>query len=255
MPGPSASSAERGAQASLGESLFRKLERRDVISAEERRLVAELLVDPTTVDAGAELLREGDRPISSTLIVEGFAARFKVTETGARQITALHGPGDFVDIHSFLLKVMDHGIVTLTRCRIARAPHAGLKRISETHPHLSRMLTLLALIDGSIHREWLVAMGRRTAQEHAAHLICETYVQLEMVGMAPDHAFLFPITQAVLGDMLGLSTVHVNRVIQSLRAADLIAWDGVTMRILDWERLKELGQFDFTYLNVTREPR
>ena len=240
---------------SLSASLLLKLQRRDEISDDERRVLEELITEPSTARAQRDLVREGERPTFSTLIVDGFAARYKVVESGGRQITALHGPGDFIDLHSFLLKKMDHGVVALTPVTIAKAAHSALVRISETHPHLSRMFSLLTLIDASIHREWLVAMGRRGALGHAAHLLCETYKQLEIVGLTRDMEFLFPVTQGDLADVLGLSTVHVNRVIQELRARKLITWQGPVVRILDWHGLVEVADFDETYLHLIREPR
>jgi CRP-like cAMP-binding protein len=239
----------------LTSSLLRKMMRRDDVSDEEQEVLIQLVLDPVSVEAGHDIVREGDRPTASTLLVEGFAVRYKILEAGGRQITALHGPGDFVDLHSYLLKQMDHGILALTRCRTARAPHAALRRISETHAHLSRLLSLLMLIDGSIHREWLVAMGRRDALGNAAHLICETYIQLEMVGLAPQGEFLFPVTQTDLADMLGVSAVHANRTLQSLRAMKVIEWRGERVRILDWAALADAAEFDSRYLHLTREPR
>jgi CRP-like cAMP-binding protein len=240
---------------SLAASLIRKLEARDDLSHEERRVVASIVEEPSLIGAREDLVREGDRPTSSTLLVDGFAGRYKVLKNGARQITAVHGPGDFIDLHSFLLKKMDHGVVTLTSCRIARASHEALKRVTETHPHLARMLSLMTLIDGAIHREWLVSMGRRGALGHMAHLLCEVYKQLELVNLASEGRFIFPVTQSDLADMLGLSTVHVNRVLQELRAKQLIEWQGAQVRILDWARLAATAEFDGIYLHLVKEPR
>src|SRR5690606_13153704 len=110
-----------------------------------------------------DIVREGDRPKDSCLLLDGFAARYKMMADGRRQITAIHMAGDFVDLHSFILKIMDHGILALSACRVAYVPHATLQRITETHPHLTRLLWLNTLMDGATHREWLAAMGRRSA--------------------------------------------------------------------------------------------
>jgi CRP-like cAMP-binding protein len=187
--------------------------------------------------------------------VSGFTARYQVLEEGARQITALHVAGDFVDLHSLLLKPMDHGVVALSDCQIMKVDHGRLRAIAGQHPHLGRMLWLNTLIDAAIHRQWIVAMGRRTALEHAAHLLCEVYSLLSVVGLAPDMTFEFPITQQDLADALGLSSVHVNRTVQDLRIRGLISWDGTTARILDWDGLAALAEFDPTYLQLENEPR
>jgi CRP-like cAMP-binding protein len=235
--------------------LLLKLARRDILSPAEQDILSSLAVSPVPVERQQDLVREGDRPDFSTLLVGGFAGRYKVLEDGARQITALHVAGDFVDLHSLLLKPMDHGVATLSSCFIMKIPHEKLRAVTEEHPHLARLLWLNTLIDAAIHRVWLVAMGRRTALGHAAHLFCEIHTLLEIVGLAGANKFEFPITQNDLADILGLSPVHVNRTLQELRARELIHWKGTTVRILDWDALAELAGFDETYLQLEREPR
>jgi CRP-like cAMP-binding protein len=232
-----------------------KLRRRDELSDEEAGVIAGLVPEPQLFDAGADIVKEGDRPTSSALLVEGFAGRYKVLEGGGRQITALHVAGDFVDLHSMLLKTMDHGVTCLTPCWVSKVPHTRLVEASERYPHLGRMFWLITLIDGAIHREWLTAMGRRTALAHMAHLICELYTLLAAVELASDFTFLAPISQSTLADVLGLSSVHVNRVLQELRATELISWQGATVKILDWDGLKKVAEFDPGYLHLHREPR
>jgi CRP-like cAMP-binding protein len=134
-------------------------------------------------------------------------------------------------------------------------PHANLAELSRTHPHLTRLFWLQTLMDGAIHREWLVAMGRRPALGQAAHLLCELYLRLEAVNGARDFSFAVPLTQSELGDVLGLSSVHVNRVLQELRTRQIISWRGQNVVILDWPRLQEIAEFDPRYLHLTREPR
>jgi CRP-like cAMP-binding protein len=189
------------------------------------------------------------------LLVKGFAARYKVLQSGKRQITAIHVAGDFVDLHGFLLKKMDHAIVALTPCTIATVAHDTLREITERHPHLARLLWLSTLIDSAIHREWLVAMGRRSAREHMAHLFCELYLRLQLVGLTKDNSYEMPITQAELGDTLGISTVHVNRVVQELRGDGLITWRGNRLTVDDWDRLQEVAEFTPTYLSLFKERR
>lgn len=154
--------------------------------------------------------------------------RYKMLSDGGRQITALH---------------------------VAFAEHADLKMVTERAPHLTRLLWLDTLVDGAIHREWIVAMGRRSRKSQLAHLICELYVRLRGVRRATDGSFHFPLSQAEMADVLGLSVVHMNRVIQSLRRERLISWTHHTISILDWARLQEVAEFDPTYLSMIREPR
>ncbi|MBD2747536.1 Crp/Fnr family transcriptional regulator [Microvirga sp. BT688] len=235
--------------------LILKLEQRDQLSDDEKRALDNAISRVRVVEADEDIVREGDRPNESSLLLDGFAARYKLVSNGRRQISALHVAGDFLDLHSFLLKTMDYGVLALTTCRIATVPHATLEKITDEFPHLTRMLWLNTLIDGAIHREWLTAMGRLSATAHMAHLICELYLRLKVVGRAEGDSVQLPITQAELGDTLGLSTVHVNRVLQELRKEGLIRFQGDALTILDWERLKKVGEFTPTYLSLQNEDR
>jgi len=237
------------------EPLFHNLGQHDELSAAEKAELARIVVHTRIYKPRSDIVSAGSRPTHSSLIVEGFAARYKLLADGSRQITALHVAGDFVDLHAFLLKTMDHGIVALSTCTIAFAEHSDLKAITEKQPHLARLLWLDTLIDGAIHREWIVAMGRRSKKSHLAQLICELFVRLQGVGRTEGWSFHLPLSQSELADVLGLSVVHMNRVIQSLRREKLVAWVNQTITILDWERLQEVAEFDPTYLSMQREPR
>jgi CRP-like cAMP-binding protein len=239
----------------LNTRLIRKLEHFDGLSDDERQLLEGAVVRSKAVNKGEDIVREGDRPTESILLLEGFAARYNLLRNGRRQITALHVPGDFVDLHSFLIKKMDHAVLAITPCSVGFVPHDVLREISENHPHLARLLAVNIAVDAASHRQWIVAMGRRSALEHTAHLLCELFARLRAVGLTDDDSFKLPLTQAELGDTLGLSTVHVNRVIQDLRKEGLITWRGETLVINDWERLQELAEFDPTFLSLEVEPR
>ena len=234
---------------------FRKIMLRDVLGVEEQQAIAAAADQQLHFSAGEDLVSEGNRPVHSMLVARGFTCRYRQLASGERQLTAIHLPGDFVDLHSFLLKEMDHSVGALTDCTIITFPHERLVKVTERFPHLTRLLWLLTLLDGAIHREWLIGMGRLSASQRTAHLICEMYTRLEALGLASDHRFDFPITQAALADAVGISTVHVNRVLQELRQRGLIAWDGGQVSIPDWHGLAGMADFDDLYLHLVREPR
>ena len=236
-------------------AFLRSLERRDSLSDDEIRIISELPGRPAVFAAGEEIVMEGSRPKESCLVTSGFAARSQSLSSGERQITAVHVPGDFVDLHSMLLKVMDHSVVALGPCKVAFVPHEKIKEVTEVRPHLARLFWMSTTIDGAIQRTWITCLGRRSAEQHLAHLVCELYVRLEAAGVASDFAFEFPVTQVQLGDVLGLSVVHVNRKLQELRAAGLVEWRDGRVKIRDFERLAELSEFDPTYLSLRRESR
>ena len=235
-------------------TLVEKLSLRDRISPDEIEALQKALEPPKTVPAGSDIVREHTRPLHSTLLISGFSARYSTLEDGARQITEINVAGDFIDLHSLLMKQMDHGVVALTECVIAEAPHSGLIDITERYPHLTRLLWLDTIIDAAIHRQWLVAMGRRSGLGHIAHLVCELYLRLQAVGQTGEMTFDLPLTQATLGDALGLSTVHVSRLISELRGEGVIHWSNGQIDILDWRRLAEIAEFDPTYLRLQSDP-
>ena len=250
--------AEQGSRANpppIHILLARKLSNYDAVSDEEMRVLEQAIRGVRSFENGQELVAADDRPATSSILVEGWAARSKTLEDGGRQITAIHIPGDFVDLHSFLLRKMDHSVVAFSPCRVASVPHERLRGISETQPHLTRLLWLNTLVDAAIHRNWIVAMGRMSASGRMAQLLCELYVRLSSVDLARDYEFEFPLTQPVVADALGLSLVHVNRSLREIRSRNLIAWRSRMVKILDWERLVEFAQFDPTYLSLRKEPR
>ena len=149
---------------------------------------------------------------------------------------------------------MARGVLALTDCVVAQAAHTRLIQLTERPPHLGRLLWLDTIIAAAIHRQWLVAMGRRSGLGHLAHLVCELYLRLQAAGQAGDLTFDLPLTQTVLGDALGLSTVHVSRLITELRGEGVVSWSGGRIRILDWYRLAEIAEFDPTYLRLQSEP-
>jgi CRP-like cAMP-binding protein len=196
-----------------------------------------------------DIVKDGQNITESCAVLEGFACRYKVLSDGRRQIMAFHIPGDLPDLHGFLLS-MDHSLGTLTACKIAFIPHQALREITETRPHVARALWRITLVDGAIFREWMVGLGRRTAYERIAHVLCEVLLRLKAVGLAEEYTYELPVTQAELADALGLSVVHVNRVLQQLRREGVITLKRRTLAINDWERLQAIAQFDPSYLHV-----
>lgn len=234
---------------------FDKIRLRDDLGREEQKAITEAAQERITFAPNQDLVLEGDRPVHSMLLTSGMACRYRLQSNGERQLLAIHLAGDFVDLHSFLIKEMDHSVGALTQCSVVTFPHERLVKVTERYPHLTRMLWLLTLVDGSSHREWLAGLGLRSASQRTAHLFCEIYTRLKVVGRASDLRFDLPITQAALADAIGISSVHINRVIQELRQQNLITWEGGVVTIKSWDALVAAGDFDDRYLHLIREPR
>ena len=111
------------------------------------------------------------------------------------------------------------------------------------------------MIDGAVHRAWITAMGRQSSVGHLAHFVCEMFVRLQLIWQADDQSFHLPFTQMELGDILGLSSVHISRTIQDLRARSLLQWQDRVVTILNWDKLRQIAEFDPRYLSLQRERR
>ncbi len=194
------------------------------------------------------LVRAGDRVRTSTLLLDGFMCRYMDDRAGYRQLVAIHVPGDFVDLHAFPMERLDHDIATLSPARIASWTHETLEDIVETRPHFTRMLWFSTLLDASVHREWIFRMGRLDAEGRIAHFMCELKARLDMVGLVHDDRFVLPLKQADVAEACGLTGVHVNRVLRSLRERDLMIFRAGQVTIVNWKQLSALGQFDPAYL-------
>ena len=232
--------------------LVRKLESIASLSSEERAALMSLPMQVSDIRADQDIVREGDRPSRSCLLLEGFACTYKVTGDGRRQILAFYIPGDLPDLHSLHLRVLDNSLGTLTPCTVGFIQHEALNELCANHPRIAAALWRETLVDGSIFREWLLNTGRREARGRIAHLLCEMVIRMNAVGLAPDNGCELPITQNELGDATGMSTVHVNRTLQELRGDRLINLTGRMLHVLDWEGLMQAGDFDATYLHLER---
>jgi len=228
-----------------------KLKRGADLSVDDTQALVDACSDVMTVPGREDLIEEGARPSNVHVVLEGFACRYKVLPDGGRQIMAWLVPGDFCDLHVAILGRMDHSIATLTPSKIARIGQDVVDRLTSTSPALGRALWWATLVDEGILREWLTNMGRRPADKQIAHLFCELLVRLRTVGLVEDDEVFMPLTQNELADSVGLSTVHVNRVVQELREKDLIAWQDKRLKIRDVPRLMQFAEFDPTYLHLS----
>lgn len=235
--------------------LLRKLRIRDEVSEREEEVLRSSVGQIERFRAGKTIIRAGETLTRSALLTEGLVARYKDLSEGQRQIMEVHVPGDFTDLHGFPLKKLDHDVGAISAVEIAWVPHEALHRITEREPHLTRVLWLSTLMDSAIQRERILSVGRRPARSRISHLLCELYLRLEAVGMAEDKSYALPFTQADLADTTGLTSVHVNRMLRELREQGLLTFRGGRVTIHDWERMKQVAEFDPIYLHFERRPR
>jgi CRP-like cAMP-binding protein len=233
---------------------LQKLRTRTEVSAEEERAIRNAVSETRRVPADEVVVHAGEELGSSLMLLEGWMARAKDLQSGERQMTELHIPGDFPDLHGFTLKRLDHDLLSLTECSVAVVPHDRLRQLTERYPHLARAYWDLTNIDGAIHREWTLSLGQRSAISRMAHLFCEIYMRLEVVGRASGDLCELPLTQRELSECLGLTVVHANRTLQELRRRGLVELENRRLTILDRRGLEGVADFDPAYLYVERRP-
>ncbi|HEX8528077.1 Crp/Fnr family transcriptional regulator [Allosphingosinicella sp.] len=231
------------------EAAIERLGRRNPLDAADREAIAALPYVRKRVAAGAHLVRDGDRTENCAMLITGFAHRYKITGEGARQIVSLHLPGEFVDLHNSLLETADHSAQTLTDAEIAFIPHHSIRSLALARPAVGQALWRETLIDASIFREWVMNVGRRDARARIAHILCEFSLRLQAAGLAENHCYELPMTQEQLADAVGLTSVHVNRVLRQLAEEGLIARQRRSIVIGDWKRMREAGDFSERYLH------
>ena len=232
--------------------LARKLSSFVDLSPDDCRHLDDLCTDTRTWGAGGTLIREGERPEVVFLLLDGWACRYKLLPDGSRQIMAYLIPGDLCDIHIFILKAMDHSIGLLSEANVAAISKAAMQRTLEERPAIARALFWSTLVDEATLREWLVNMGQRDAYARLAHLFCEMWLRMKQIGLTHGNSFTLPVTQEELGDTMGLTSVHVNRVLQRLRAEGLLSLARGQMTLHDIDRLREIAGFDPNYLHLDR---
>lgn len=228
--------------------LFLKGRGRRVLDADDLRILEEGIDAVRDISSRHLLVRQGTPVHVSTLLLEGFICRYMDDREGHRQIVAVHVPGDFVDLHGFPMKRLDHDVATIGPVRIAEYPHDVLERIVEERPRLTRLLWFSTLLDAAMHREWIFRLGRLGADGRIAHFFCELNCRLEMVGLAQDGRFKLPLTQADLAEACGITGVHVNRVLRSLREQALLTYRNGAVEIRNPKALHALAEFDPQYL-------
>jgi CRP-like cAMP-binding protein len=222
----------------------------------ERQRLNDLLSFPTkSYDRGETILREGEKVNDIHLVLTGFAARSKILLDGSRQIMAFLLPGDLCDVEVFILEAMDHDIEALGKTTCVLIPAKVVEDLLTESSRLTKALWWSTMTDSAILRERIIDHGRREARERIAHLCYELLVRFRIVAETTDDSYPLPATQQDIADATGLTPVHVNRMLQSLRSEGIIELKNNVLTVLDPERLKQVAQYDAKYLHLIRTER
>jgi CRP-like cAMP-binding protein len=225
-----------------------------LLSEKDKKILEALCANPKRFDADATVVREDEVPRRGFVLTRGMACRYRILPDGRRQILTFLLPGDFFDLHVFLLQQSTHSIGTLMPTRLAAIKRSTVIDIVANHPRLGAALWWSALQEDAMLHERIVALGRRNAQGRLAYLLCELFWRQKAIGMIGDQAIRLPLTQAELADTLGLTAVHVNRMLQALRRKNFITQQGQRLVLRNVDELQHLAGFDEQYLHLNGAP-
>jgi CRP-like cAMP-binding protein len=219
------------------------------LTPQEVKVLAAATAAPVKYAAKRDLIREGDQPGPVFVVLEGWACRYKILPNGARQVLAYLMPGDACDLHVGLLDEMDHSIQTITPALVATIDRIEMDGIMDGYPGIAKAMYLCQLIDEGTMRAWITSMGRRASIERAAHLMCELYLRARNIGLTLEPRFALPLSQSMLADSLGMTPVHLNRVMRELRDSGAMTLQRGSLNIEDPARLIRIAGFDENYLH------
>ncbi len=219
------------------------------LSEQDQAKLAHMPYKLKTLDDREHLVREGESPTNSTVVVSGFLSRQRVI-SARNQISSFYIAGDMPDLHTLHLPVMDHELCSVGCSTVASVPHAYLIELMSGSPGLTQAFWRETLIHAAIYREWIENLGARQALGRIAHLLCELAIRLELVGLLDGGSFQLPLTQQDVADASGLSVVHVNRTLQELRREGVIKWQHRTVQLLDRAKLEDAAEFSGEYLHA-----
>ncbi|QDL93258.1 Crp/Fnr family transcriptional regulator [Paroceanicella profunda] len=200
---------------------------------------------------GRDLVQQGQSEQAAYILAEGWVCSYKVQPDGTRQIVDFQIPGDFLGLRSILLHTSDHSVEPIVSIQAAEVLIEDLLEAFSDTPRLAMAILWMASRDEAMVVEHLVGIGRRDAEQRMAHFLLELGARLTLVGMGSRAGYDCPLTQYHLADALGLSAVHVNRVLRKLREDGLVTFRDGRVTFLDHDRLVGLAQFDPAYLEHT----
>ncbi|MGP9632755.1 Crp/Fnr family transcriptional regulator [Halomonas sp. AOP43-A1-21] len=233
-------------------NLIKKLENFQLCTSEEVKALESYITPVRILKKSEDLIQESDKPYEVNILLEGWASRYKITDAGKYQALSFLIPGDACDVHITLIDRMDHSICAVIPSKFTSIPQHKIEEMYALQPRLARAFFWSMLVDESTLREWIVNIASRQADQRMGHLFCELLIRSRAAGLTTDHGFVMPLTQQQVGEAMGITPVHTNRVISKLRQEGLISWENKFLKINDWEKMKKFSDFDANYLHLDK---
>jgi CRP-like cAMP-binding protein len=202
-----------------------------------------------TFVAGRDLVHQGRSDQAAYILISGWACSYKLLEDGQRQIVDFQIPGDFLGLRSVVLHISDHSVEPVTDIEVTEVHVSDLMKTFSDTPRLATAVLWAASRDEAMVVEHLINIGRREAEVRVAHFLLELSARLTLVGLGSKAGYACPLTQYLMADALGLSSVHVNRVLRKLREAGLVTFRDGFVTFDDYDRLATFADFEMTYLD------
>lgn len=231
----------------IAKSLVLRLRQLGLESDKDLQAFLSLFKGTRSVDRGDDIVRLGNAQKLLTVMLSGIACRYRIVDSGRRQIFTFHYAGDFCDYHRYVLPYRDDPVAALTDCLVGVIPHEEIERTIKYHPKVGFAFWRVTALEARMFQERALGGSQRPAVERIASLLCEQIFRLETIGMAGD---IIRLTQIDLADAAGLSVVHVNRTVQELRELGALSKTSHNLVVLDKDRLIQVANFDARYLDI-----
>jgi CRP-like cAMP-binding protein len=229
-----------------------RLSRYLALSRDDLDSLRQLLEAELTIEKRRDLVIDGYEFRKLCFVAEGFGARYKLLRNGKRQILNVILPGDFIGVPVSFLERASYSVVAVTDMKMHVCSIDSYVQLCYRRPQFGLALSWLAAHEAAFYAEHIIDTGRRTPPERLAHFLLELHSRLAMVGRADDTGFDLPFSQEVLGDVLGLSVPHLNRMLSQLRFEGLVS---VANRRVEFPDLPAIQvRAHFQPLTLTRIP-
>jgi len=234
--------------------LIRKLNDHSRLASEDLAEINKLSHTIEELKSDEDLIRQGDDPNVSALVISGMVARYHLLPNGRRQYLSFHMAGDMPDSQALFIDNMDHAVCAIGSAVIASIPHKELIAAFNRRPSMGFAIWRETLIDAAIFREAITNNSARTMPARMGHLFCELFYRARASGLAEGSTFAAPISLVQLGETLGMSIATVNRTLEKLRASRAVDFQKGELVVRNWKRLAEISQFNPGYLHLKKPP-
>lgn len=232
--------------------LLRKLQEHSVLDGGDVAALRRLPDIQRIFGPREDMVRQGEEPDVSIVVLKGMLARYHTLRTGGRQYLSLHIAGDMPDAQTLFLEVMDHAVCAMDNVAVAFVPHSAFLKVFNQRPNVGMAIWRETLIDAAIFREAITNNSARPLQTRLAHFLCEQYYRAKVAALTTSESCSLPLTQTEIGETVGASLPSISRALQRLRDTGFMDLRGGRLHIRNWDRMAELGDFDPIYLHLRK---